>query len=156
MCKSEETFFSVLLALSLVLSICVVSAVAAQPTIQNLTTYDRAYAFSEGMAAVVKDGKYGFIDKTGKLVIDYKYDYAEDFSEGYAAVSTGGFWDEEAGYVTGNWGFIDKTGKVVVPIFYDKVWDFSEGLAAVSNGGKVGFVDTTGKVVIPLTYSGGM
>ena len=152
----KRRFFSVLLALSLVLSICVVSAVAAQPTIQNLTTYDRAYAFSEGMAAVVKDGKYGFIDKTGKLVIDYKYDYAEDFSEGYAAVSTGGFWDEEAGYVTGNWGFIDKTGKVVVPIFYDKVWDFSEGLAAVSNGGKVGFVDTTGKVVIPLTYSGGM
>ena len=34
------------------------------------------------------------------------YDYAFDYSEGYAAVMLGG-----KGSLNGKWGFIDKTGK---------------------------------------------
>ena len=30
--------------------------------------YDHVYSFSEGLALVGKDGKYGYIDKTGKEV----------------------------------------------------------------------------------------
>jgi len=30
-------------------------------------------SFSEGLASVVIDGKYGFIDKTGKFVIEPKF-----------------------------------------------------------------------------------
>ena len=51
-------------------------------------------------------GGWGFIDKKGNEVIPCMYDYAFDFSEGYAAVMLGG-----KGSLSGKWGFIDKTGK---------------------------------------------
>lgn len=36
-------------------------------------TYDYAWHFSEGLAAVEKDGKIGFINKRGETEIDYQY-----------------------------------------------------------------------------------
>ncbi len=50
-----------------------------------------------------KDGKYGFVDKNGKLVIDYKYDDAtEQNNLGYAAIKK-----------DGKWGSIDINGNIV-------------------------------------------
>jgi len=54
------------------------------------------------MAAVMKNDKWGYIDKTGKQVIQLKYDYAEDFKNGKAKVKLDG---EEF--------YIDKKGKKV-------------------------------------------
>ena len=51
-----------------------------------------------------KDGKYGFVDKEGNVVVDYKYDEAkEQNSYGYAAIKLNGLW-----------GSIDKGGKIVL------------------------------------------
>ncbi|HOM03537.1 MAG TPA: WG repeat-containing protein [Acetivibrio sp.] len=152
----KKQLLSTLLVFVLVLSLNSITMLAAEPKIENLTYYDKVYAFSEGMSKVVKNDKYGFMDQTGKVVIDFTYDYAEDFCEGFAAVSTDGFWNPDGGYVEGKWGFIDKTGKVIVPIIYDKVCNFSEGLAAVIKDGKLGFVDTAGEAVIPPAFGGGM
>ena len=56
-----------------------------------------------------KDGKYGFVDKSGKVVVDYIYDDAtEQNSSGYAGVKIDDFW-----------GAIDINGKVVVEPEYD-------------------------------------
>ena len=50
-----------------------------------------------------KDGKYGFVDKDGKVVVDYIYEEAlEQNKYGFAAVKKNGLW-----------GSIDKDGKVV-------------------------------------------
>ena len=38
--------------------------------------YDRIFNFSEGLSVVVKNGMYGFIDTSGKIVIDIKYQEA--------------------------------------------------------------------------------
>ena len=54
--------------------------------------YDDASYFSEGLAIVELNGKYGFIDKTGKEVIPLKYDDAYSFSEGLAKVKLNGKW----------------------------------------------------------------
>jgi hypothetical protein len=41
-----------------------------------------AVEFKERLAAVKKDGKYGFVDKTGNVNIPFKFDNAGYFSEG--------------------------------------------------------------------------
>ena len=56
-----------------------------------------------------KDGKYGFVDKKGNVVVDYIYDDATEQNEyGFVAVKK-----------DGKWGTIDKDGKVVVEPIYN-------------------------------------
>jgi hypothetical protein len=93
-------------------------------------------AFSEGLAFVAK-GKLGFIDKAGKQVIPLRYDDAQPFSEGLAAVS-----------LKDKYGYIDRSGKMVIPPRFSSAGPFSEGLAAVENGAQEGYIDKTGKLVI--------
>ncbi|MFG5100292.1 WG repeat-containing protein [Campylobacter lari] len=60
--------------------------------------------------------KYGFIDKQGNLVIEAKYNYVDDFSEGLAMVE-----------LNEKYGFIDKQGNLVIETEYDVVLDLVEG-----------------------------
>ncbi len=54
-----------------------------------LDGYESVESFSSGMAKVLKNGKYGYIDKTGKLIIPCIYDEASDFDQGLARVWKG-------------------------------------------------------------------
>jgi len=103
-------------------------------------------AFTEGLLPVERNGRMGFVDRTGNIVIPLEYDAVYSFSEGLAVVEN-----------NNRYGFIDITGKVVVPLAYASAMAFSEGLAMVRAGGRTGsgrtgFIDTTGNVVIPLIY----
>jgi hypothetical protein len=91
--------------------------------------------------------KWGFIDRTGAVVVPARYSRVDDFSGGLAPVKVGG--THAAG---GKWGFIDRTGKEVIPPQFDWARPFREGLAAVQVGGRWGFVDTAGKLVIPPRF----
>ena len=56
-----------------------------------------------------KDGKYGYINKQGDVVVDYIYDDAKEQNEyGYASVNK-----------DGKWGSLDKEGKEVVEPKYE-------------------------------------
>ena len=79
--------------------------------------YEDAKAFSDGLAGVQKDGKYGYIDKEGKVIIPFEYDDAKSFSEGLAAVKK-----------DGKYGFVDKEGNEVIPFMFSQVYDFHNGL----------------------------
>ena len=48
--------------------------------------YEDAQAFSEGLAAVQKNGKWGYINEDGEVVIPFEYDIAFVFNEGLAVV----------------------------------------------------------------------
>ena len=52
--------------------------------IQEAGSYDEAMTFSEGMAAVKLDGKWGFIDSTGNVAIPLKYADAMSFHDSIA------------------------------------------------------------------------
>jgi hypothetical protein len=54
--------------------------------------YDDAKPFSDGLAAVKKDGKWGYIDTGGRVDIPFEYTNVTSFSEGLAAVKKGGKW----------------------------------------------------------------
>jgi hypothetical protein len=92
---------------------------------------------------------FGFVDKSGKYVIDPKFDDAFCFSEGTAAVRIG---DAE----TGQWGFIDSTGKFVIDRQWGFAYAFKNGMASVATAGglakKWGVIDRTGQTVIPLEF----
>lgn len=71
----------------------------------------------EGILTVKKGDKWGFVDITGKTVIDYKYDYASEMVDGVAVV---GYLSEKEPYVDKETGesyayyilyIVDKTGK---------------------------------------------
>ena len=98
--------------------------------------YDFVEPFSDGLAVVGLDWKWGFIDKSGKQVIPLKYGMVEPFSEGLAKV-----------FLDWSFGYIDETGEEVTPLKYDMVYLFSEGLAIVQLDGKYGFIDKTGEEV---------
>lgn len=61
---------------------------ASQVTFTTLieAQYEDAGQFNEGLAAVKKDGKWGYIDETGEMVIPFQYDKAYLFREGLALV----------------------------------------------------------------------
>jgi len=123
----------------------VVVKVLVEPSLD----YDWVSNFNEGLAAVCKDDKWGYIDTTGKLVIPCQYDYHVDpFKYGVAIVRI----RKENNYYDYYFGVIDKTGKLVLPIEYDYIWNFYDGLAEAGKDGKKGVVNTAGKIVIPFIY----
>jgi hypothetical protein len=92
--------------------------------------FDLAYPITEGMAAVRVDGKYGYLDAAGKVVVEPKYEFTWRFAGGYAAVK-----------YNGKYGFIDKTGKEVVLPVYEDANNFHgnccyKGMAHVKENGK--------------------
>ena len=51
-----------------------------------------------------QEGKWGFEDKEGKLIVEYQYDYVTEFNKfGFASIKQGE-----------KWGCIDKNGKIIV------------------------------------------
>ena len=92
---------------------------------------------------VVQNGKYGFIDTTGKIVIRPRFDYAVAFKNGFARVQVGNAFT-----------YIDKTGRMIAKSQFDAPLDFSDGLARVGMGGRYGYINASGKVVIKPRYSG--
>jgi len=102
-----------------------------------------AYDFSEGLARAYdnKTRKWGFIDKTGNIIIQPQYDEALSFFDGLARVKR-----------EGKYGFINKEGKEVILLMYDDARNFSRGLAAVKRDDKWGFIDKTDHPIIPIKY----
>jgi hypothetical protein len=82
--------------------------------------YDITHDFSEGLAGVWNGDRYGYIDKTGILVIPFEYKTIFPFSEGLAVVQ-----GEELRY-----GVIDKNNEIIIPLQYNAIESFSEGFAA--------------------------
>ena len=87
----------------------------------DASRYESAGNFSEGLASVkVPRQGWGFIDKTGALVIPPKFESTLGFKEGLAPV-----------VVNDRWGFINKNGTLVIEDQFDWVAEFSEGVAIV-------------------------
>ena len=74
---------------------------------QISSLYQEVESFSEGFAAVCRDGMWGFINEKDEPVIPFEYDKADFFFEGLAAVQK-----------HGKWGFIDKSNTLIIP--YEK------------------------------------
>lgn len=93
--------------------------------------------------------KFGFIDKTGKVVIPLTFQFANQFSEGMASVGK----LDEFGAI--KWGYIDLSGKLVIPYQYTyEPGPFHSGLALVRPTEiadfKYAYIDKKGNVKIKI------
>jgi hypothetical protein len=106
--------------------------------------FDSAYIFSGGLAYVVMDGKKGYINKTGKMVIDAsEYSECGDFYDGFAVVA------KSDSSLNPKYGYIDTKGNLEIPLQYDNAYNFSEGYAKVityteSHKPNIFYIDKTG------------
>jgi WG containing repeat len=94
-----------------------------------------------GLFPFYQDCKLGYVDKTGRVVIQPQFDQAGYFYEGLAGVGIN---------INGQmkYGFINKAGRFVIDPEFDGVHSFSDGLAGIVLGNKSGYIDRKGRVVI--------
>lgn len=98
--------------------------------------FDSVGVFHDGLAVVKAAERYGYIDRSGAIVIPIQWMTAYDFSEGLAALRV----DKK------HFQFIDTAGTVVIKSKkYDSVGRFRNGVCRVVKGGKVKWIDTKGK-----------
>ena len=83
------------------------------------------------------EGRWGYINTDGQLVIEPKFQSASLFHDGLAAVRES--WNRK---------YINKRGEVVIEGNFSSTGDFSEGKAAVRFDGRWGFINRSGNFVI--------
>lgn len=99
------------------------------------------YVFDEMAGFQDINRGYGFINKSGREIVNPIYDDISSFSEGLAPVK-----------LNGKWGFVNKDGDVAISFLFDKAKQFHCGLSLVANNGKYGFVNQLGNLIIPYTF----
>jgi hypothetical protein len=136
--------------------------------------YDKVYG-SKYSSWVKKEGKFGFIDLNGDVIIPiiyrgvsstrffnnkndrdswYMLDYESRSSIDpygnllidYADACT---FSEGRAWVkkSDKYGFINTRNEVIIPLIYDEVSDFSDGRAWAKKDGKWGFIDLNGNTI---------
>jgi hypothetical protein len=96
------------------------------------------YSFHQGRSCELKDGKWGFEDRLHRVGIPYMYDFAGNFSEGFACVGIGEEDDMKYGY-------LDRKGNVAIPVIYDEAGNFKNGKAEVRLDANRFYIDVNGR-----------
>ncbi|MBM9502452.1 WG repeat-containing protein [Leptospira sp. 201903071] len=98
----------------------------------------------ESLSSFEEDGKYGFKDRKGNVVIEAQYSFSYDFDENGIAFVFG----------DGGWSCIDEKNRVLLnPFLYDNGPDpFVEDFARFKENNKIGFYDPHCKKIIPARF----
>lgn len=158
----------------------------SRSTAQPLTCItDSIYAgtlgYSEGLLSVVRNGRFGFVDTTGREVVPCIYDETGLFQQGrtlvrigdrYGIVDTAGriilpleydpapsrgnpyTYNDSRALIAknGKLTYVDLDGRPILPFALDDAYQFSDGLAAVKMNGAWGYIDTTGNIFMPFVF----
>lgn len=113
--------------------------------------YDHAWNFSEGLAAVCRDNRIGFINTAGEEIIPCQFPTSQHaiqrlgyaFHDGYCIVTNS----------KNECGLINQSGQLVVDTIYDCIWAPSAcGARIFQDGGKYGLMDIDGTITLPLDH----
>lgn len=140
-------------------------------------TFEYVGGFSDNLFPVQKNGKYGFIDIKGTMVVPCQYIWASEMRNGVAIVQLGekyGLIDKKGKYKIkpqyenlqyenfnnglatfkkdGLEGAVERNGKVIIPNEFEYIAEFHKGYAVAKKNGKIGLINTEGKTVIPYQY----
>lgn len=101
--------------------------------------YQWVGSFSEGLCPVMKNNKFGFVNKNRSLIIPMRYDDVSKFERGFANVK-----------VNNKWGTIDYVGNEILAPEYDKIVILYDGnIRAFKDEIELYFDKTGGKIENP-------
>jgi len=93
---------------------------------------------SEGLFPALKNGKYGYLDATGKWIISPSFLEVGTFSEKFSSYRN-----------TTTWGTINSEGKMVVEAKWDKINSFIGGVAIAESANKQYLILPNGELAYP-------
>lgn len=138
--------------------------------------YENLQPFSCGHALVRRDGRWGVVDRTGRIVISTRFENMTTFFADtlfFAGNPAGmALYDKHLEPLTkavytwvgamyygripvqrdGKYGFLDRNGHEVIPCIYDETGVFVMARTLVRSGDRYGIIDTTGRFVLPMEY----
>lgn len=129
-----------MMRLSFLVCLIVLSLVPCNAQQNNKISSRRLPQTYQALFPVQQNGKWGYIDNKGKLIVTPQFDIAGLFSEGFAVVR-----------IAGGWSFIDTSGKLIIIPMKDGEFElgtFSEGLLIAVRGSKRGYLDRTGRLAV--------
>ena len=94
------------------------------------------FVSAQELALVRKDGKFGYISKTGEFIIQPKFKTAKSFSDGLAAAED-----------NGKWGFISPKGDWAIPATFDEAKYFDSGICVVAKDKKWFYINKKGETI---------
>lgn len=111
-------------------------------TTKILYQYGFASSFHEGLALVQNlEGKYSYINTSGKLMFDAPFTCSFALSEGAICVMLDDLY-----------GYCDTEGILFIQPKYEMAYDFHEGYAAVKKDGKWGYINSYGEYSVKPAY----
>lgn len=128
----------------------------------------------ECLIVAKKNEKWGYIDTDNNVIIDFVFDEALPFLDGFAIVKQGRNYGvigtdgtmiiqpvyhiikQSSSHLfsvkkNNKWGVIDTLGNIILPFIYDNMTEFSAGVSYVRIDKKHGFVNLQGEFVLELT-----
>lgn len=107
----------------------------------SATTYSTLIPVKEKGAGplfrVQRQGKWGYMTRSGRVVIQLQFTNAQDFFGGLAAVELGE-----------KWGYVKESGEFAIPPHFDAAFNFREERACVKVNDRVGLIDGNGMFVV--------
>lgn len=91
--------------------------------------FEEARLFHDGFAAVKIDGKWGYIDESGGIVIDCEFTEVNDFGNGAAGVFKDIIPGRTRPISNMDWGIINTEGELICPYIYPEIGVFIDGIA---------------------------
>jgi len=96
--------------------------------------YDSMGAFSkDGLALICQNDLYGYVDRTGTVIVKPKYENARDFGDNKMA----------AVFRATRWCYINTNGKEVLKPTYVKAWNFVGGRALFQKNKSLAILEQT-------------
>ena len=144
--------------------------------------YDLIDELNKSLNIVVREGKYGYVSKTGKLTIPLSYDFDRTSylkcrfqnhfakyrsKDKFGIIDSSGqkifpaIFEDIGQYSDSNWVAVKKRGlwgysnqnlRLMIPYQYKMAFTFQHGYAVVLKDSLFGFIDTDGNYVISPSY----
>jgi len=124
----------------------------------------------------IYEDRYGYIDTTGKVIINPIYKVARQIINNQLIIKTVnnkwsiinlkgekvipieydwiGYWHDNLAVIKLNkkWGYINKKNEPVIEMKYSFATDFEQGVAICKKNNKYGIIDTLGNIISPFVY----